>query len=87
MPHRMGYGIALRIGRDDGYMRQDNAVIQKVVKKYHLQADATARADLDYWLSKSPAERVAAVDDLRRQYYGNAARLQRVARVIQRPPR
>lgn len=62
-------------------------MIQKIVRKYHLQERATAQADLAYWLSKTPEERVATVDYLRRQYYGNATRLQRVARIVQRPPR
>ncbi len=46
-----------------------------------------AAAMLAYWLGKTPAERVAAVETLRRQYYGNSARLQRVTRVIKRAPR
>ena len=62
-------------------------MIQKIVKKHRLQERATTQDDLAYWLSKTPEERVATVDYLRRQYYGNAARLQRVARVVQRPPR
>ena len=62
-------------------------MIQKIVRKYHLQEHATVQADLAYWLSKTPEERVATVDYLRKQYYGNATRLQRVARVVQRPPR
>ncbi len=62
-------------------------MIQKIVKKYHLQERATTQADLAYWLNKTPEERVAIVDYLRRQYYGNATRLQRVARVVQRPSR
>jgi len=62
-------------------------MIQKIVKKYHLQERTTTQADLAYWLSKTPEERVATVDYLRRQYYGNTTRLQRVARVVQRSPR
>ena len=62
-------------------------MIQKIVKKYRLQERAATQDDLAYWLSKTPEERVATVDYLRRQYYGNATRLQRVARVVQRPPR
>jgi hypothetical protein len=62
-------------------------MIQKIVKKYRLQDRAATQDDLVYWLSKTPEERVATVDYFRRQYYGNAARLQRVARVVQRPPR
>ena len=62
-------------------------MIQKIVKKYHLQDRTTTQEDLAYWLSKTPEERVATVDYLRTQYYGNTPRLQRVARVVQRPPR
>ena len=62
-------------------------MIQKVVKKHRLQECTTTQDDLAYWLSKTPEERVATVDYLRTQYYGNTARLQRVARVVQRPSR
>jgi len=62
-------------------------MLQKIVKKRSLQESATTQEELAYWLSKTPEERVATVDYLRRQYYGNATRLQRVARIVQRPPR
>ena len=62
-------------------------MIQKTVTKRRVQDPASPKEDLTYWLSKTPEERVATVDYLRKQYYGNAARLQRVARVVQRPPR
>jgi hypothetical protein len=62
-------------------------MIQKIVKKQCVHGRTTPQDDLAYWLSKTPEERVATVDYLRSQYYGNAARLQRVARVVQRPPR
>ena len=62
-------------------------MIQKVVKKRRVQERTTIQDDLAYWLSKTPEERVATVDYLRTQYYGNTARLQRVARVVQRPAR
>jgi hypothetical protein len=62
-------------------------MIQKTIKRYRLQERTTTHDDLAYWLSKTPEERVATVDYLRAQYYGNATRLQRVARVVQRPPR
>ena len=60
-------------------------MIQKIIKKHRLQERTAMQDDLAYWLSKTPEERVATVEYLRRQYYGNATRLQRVARVIQRP--
>ena len=62
-------------------------MIQKTVTKRSVHAPSSKHDDLAYWLSKPPEERVATVDYLRRQYYGSAARLQRVARVIQRPQR
>jgi hypothetical protein len=43
------------------------------------------RQNLQYWLTKTPQQRLAAVDSLRAQVYGNTERLQRTARVIQRP--
>lgn len=61
-------------------------MIQKVIKKHRLQEHTVTKNDVAYWLSKTPEERVATVDYLRRQYYGNTTRLQRVARVVQRPP-
>ena len=62
-------------------------MIQKIVKKQHLHERTTTQEDLAYWLSKTPEERVATVDYLRTQYYGNTTRLQRIARVVQRLPR
>jgi hypothetical protein len=62
-------------------------MIQKTVVKRTLSQHFAARENLAYWLSRSPEERLSAVEILRRQYYGNSARLQRVARVIQRPSR
>lgn len=58
--------------------------MEKVVKFRRLGDPSGAREDLEYWLSRSPEERVAAVEFLRRQYYGDPGRLQRVARVIKR---
>lgn len=57
-------------------------MIKRVVAIHSLQ-DLDASADLKYWLSRSPAERLDAVELLRRQYYGNTARLQRSARVVE----
>ena len=62
-------------------------MIQKIVKKHRLQERTTTQEDLAYWLSKTPEERVATVDYLCRQYYGNSTRFQRVTRVVQRLPR
>ena len=60
-------------------------MIQRVVKKRTLKEEGEANHDLEYWLNVSPAMRVEAVDLLRKQHYGSTARLQRTARVIQRP--
>ena len=58
-------------------------MIQKIVKKYRMDELSLIREDLAFWLSKSPVERISAVEYLRRQYHGNTARLQRSARIIQ----
>ncbi len=58
-------------------------MIKKITAKYSLR-DSSALRDLTYWLSKEPSERVMAVEELRRNYYGASDRLQRSARVIQR---
>jgi hypothetical protein len=59
-------------------------MIQKIVTKHLLRNFSSIKEDLLYWMGKSPVERVAAVDYLRKQYHGSAERLQRSARVIQR---
>jgi hypothetical protein len=59
-------------------------MIKKVVSIKNLGDKNLILDDLKYWLNKSSKERIAAVEYLRRQYHGDTARLQRVARVIQR---
>jgi hypothetical protein len=59
-------------------------MIEKVVNKRDLNDFSTIEEDLVYWLSKTPEERVAAVDHLRNQYHESTERLQRSARVIKR---
>ncbi len=59
-------------------------MIKKVIRKGNLNSLQSAKEDLAYWLTRPPEERVAAVDFLREQFYGNTERLQRVARVIKR---
>lgn len=59
-------------------------MIEKVVKKGVLSEFDEVKENLAYWLSRTPEERVESVELLRRQYYGNTGRLQRVARVIRR---
>ena len=57
---------------------------KKIVKKMKL-GDESARNDLAYWNSRPVEERIAAVETLRREYYGSSARLQRNARVVKSP--
>ena len=62
---------------------RDQDMIQKIVKKYSINDLSSIKEDLTFWLSKSPEERLSAVEYLRRQHDGNTARLQRSARIIQ----
>ena len=59
-------------------------MIQRVVKKANLGEFSEVKDNLSYWLSRTPEERIAAVEFLRRQHHGSSARLQRSARVVQR---
>lgn len=59
-------------------------MIVKVANIRNLTDKNLILDDLKYWLSKSPEERVEAVEYLRKQVHGSSARLQRVARVVQR---
>jgi hypothetical protein len=58
-------------------------MIQKLVNRYDLEDPVAARRDLEYWLSRPPAERLAAVDAFREMFYGSSVRLQRIARVVE----
>jgi hypothetical protein len=58
-------------------------MIQKVVKIKDLKDNNSAKEDLTFWLSKTPEERIFAVEYLRRQYHGISGRLQRVVKIIQ----
>jgi hypothetical protein len=62
----------------------ENAMIAKTVRKGNLRNVSEVRENLAYWLSKTPEERIAAVELLRRQQDGTSERLQRTARVVQR---
>ena len=59
-------------------------MIERVIKKRDLNSHDEIKENLEYWLSRPPEERVAAVDYLRKQVYGDSVRLQRVVRIIQR---
>lgn len=58
-------------------------MIRKVVKIKNIKDGNSITDDLNFWLTKSPGDRISAIEYLRRQYDGNTARLQRVVRVIQ----
>ncbi len=58
-------------------------MVEKVVKKVPLN-QSPVKEDLSFWLGRTPEERLAAVERLRKQHDGSTVRLQRVARVIQR---
>jgi len=58
-------------------------MIEKTVKKFNLKRDSSIKEDLAYWLNKTPQDRIAAIEFLRRQYHGSSTRLQRSARVVQ----
>ena len=73
--------MVLDVERDSEVIK----MIRKIVKIRDLDDRDSIKDDLDYWLSRNPEERLAAVECMRRQHHGNTARLQRTARVIQRP--
>ena len=62
-----------------------NGQMELVVKRVHLHKDDS---ELEYWLSRDPAERVAAVEIIRQRIFGGADEtrqgLQRVCRIIRR---
>jgi hypothetical protein len=57
---------------------------KRVVTKRNMKGFDEVKKNLAYWLTRTPEERVAAVEYLRRKFNGSSARLQRSARVIQR---
>jgi phosphomevalonate kinase len=58
-------------------------MIRKMVQKHRLDKDFEIKQNLEYRLSRPPEERLAAVEFLRRQVYGNySQRIQKVVRVI-----
>ena len=59
-------------------------MIEKVINKHSLRDNNAHLRDLEYWLKKSSEERVAAVDILRKQYFGHSKGLQRSVSVVQR---
>jgi len=65
-------------------VRYNKSMIRKVVNKVSLKDSSSVKRELAYWLSKSPEERIEAVENLRKQMNGSPERLQRTIRVIQR---
>ncbi len=59
-------------------------MLKKIVTKKNIHDSNEIAENLAYWQSKTPSERIAAVEHLRRQYHGNTNRLQSVIRVFQR---
>lgn len=59
--------------------------LQRIVRLTSFAEEEQTRPALRYWLSRPPAERVAAVEYLRRQIDGARARLRRVYRVVDCP--
>ena len=59
--------------------------LQRVVRLTSWAEEERTRPALRYWLSRPPAERIAAVEYLRRQIDGSGARLRRVYRVLDCP--
>ena len=56
--------------------------MDKTAIKIMKLGEEKPKDDLDYWLSRPAEERIAAVEILRREYYGSSARLQRISRII-----
>jgi hypothetical protein len=59
--------------------------LQRVLTQITFHEEERTRPTLRFWLSRPPAERLAAVEFLRRQMHGSGARLQRVHRVLDCP--
>src|SRR5207247_182028 len=56
--------------------------LQREVRATSFDEEPRLRSALDYWLSRPPVERLAAVEFLRSQFHGPGARLRRVHRVL-----
>lgn len=59
-----------------------DVMIERTVHKCRQDEHLDAKQNLDYWLSRPPEERLAAVDFLRRQMYGDTGGIQKVVRVV-----
>jgi len=70
-----------------GFSEYTEMMLQRVVKKQKMHDSSSREEELKYWLSQPPEARIEAVELLRNQWDAGSKRLQRVARVIQRPSR
>jgi hypothetical protein len=59
-------------------------MIQKAVSKRNLLNFSEVEDNLAYWLLKTPKERLAVVEHLRKQRHGGAARPEKAVCIIQR---
>ncbi len=59
-------------------------MIRRTVQKHKLSEHDEIKQNLEYWLSRSPEERLEAIEILREQMYEGTPRLQRVIRVVKR---
>ena len=75
----------LRYNKDMSIPLRRNGQMALVVNRVKLQEDDS---ELQYWLSRDPAERIAAVEIIRQRIFGGADEtrqgLQRVCRIIRR---
>ena len=63
--------------------------MEKIVKKYHLKDTQQYEDEREYWRSKTPEERLAALEQLRKQYMklkgiDAEQEVQRVCKIIKR---
>jgi len=63
--------------------------MEKTVKKYHLKDPQQYEDEREYWRSKTPEERITALEQLRKQYMklkgiDAEQRIQRVCKIIKR---
>ncbi|WP_158278757.1 hypothetical protein [Rhodohalobacter mucosus] len=63
--------------------------MEKYVKKYHLKDPQQYEDEREYWRSKTPEERLMALEELRKQYMklkgiDAEQRVQRVCKIIKR---
>ena len=66
--------------------------MEKYVKKYHLKDPQQYEDEREYWRSKTPEERLMALEELRKQYMklkgiDAEQRIQRVCKIIKRSER